>query len=338
MTNASALTDRLFTLLKIVVSVGLILFLFRRVPVTEVRQVVARANLWLILLAQAMYFLAISTGTFKWWVLLRAQDIHVPYPDLLGIMFVGLFFGNFLPTNVGGDVVRGFDLARYTSRAAEAAISVVVDRVVGLIAFMSMAVASALVVTYAAGQVSLQGVATAAITGLAVLVGTFALMLSRRLRKRVEKIFEWSLLAPFAPVYGRLSSALTAYRHSVTSLLAAYCISVTVLLISNFVNFTIAEALGGGIPLLYIFLFNPLIAFVLLVPISVGGLGINQSAYVFFYGLVGIAAKIVFPVSLVMQSVIYVASLPGGLLWLRKRRQSAEILPAGESPVGPTAT
>lgn len=330
--------DKLLNILKIAISIGLIVFLFQRVPAREVGQAISQASIWLLVLAQALYFLAIGTGTFKWWVLLRAQDIHVPYLDLLGIMFVGLFFGNFLPTNVGGDLVRGFDLARYTSRAAEAAISVVVDRVVGLIAFMSVAVGSALVAVYATGQVSLGGVVTAAVVGLMVLVASFALMLSRRLRKQAEKLFAWSLLAPFAPLYGRLSGALTAYRHSLRSLAVAYGISVAVLMISNLVNFAIAEALGGGIPLLYIFLFNPLIAFVLLVPISVGGLGVNQSAYVFFYGLVGITATVIFPVSLVMQSVIYVASLPGGLLWLRKRSRSAEMITTGEASVGPSAT
>jgi len=329
------LKDKVLTAAKIVVSVGLMWFLFRRVPVSDVGSVLSHANLWLLIVAQLLYFAAIATGTFKWWVLLRAQDIHVPYPRLLGIMFVGLFFGNFLPTNVGGDVVRGFDLARYTSRAAEATISVVVDRLVGLIAFMSVAVASALVATYATGQVQLQGVGIAAIVALGTLVGGFTVMLSRRLRRQVERLFRFRLLAPFAPLYGRLSGALTAYRHNLGTLAGAYCISVTVLMISNLVNFAIAEALGGGIPLLYIFLFNPLIAFVLIVPISVGGLGLNQSAYVFFYGLVGIAAAVIFPISIVMQSVIYIASLPGGILWLVKRGQKPEGNTPAEVPVEP---
>ena len=50
--------------------------------------------------------------------------------------FVGSFFNNFLPANVGGDVMRGFGLAQYTERSAEAAVSVIVDRIIGLVAFM----------------------------------------------------------------------------------------------------------------------------------------------------------------------------------------------------------
>jgi hypothetical protein len=97
--------------------------------------------------------------------------------------------------------------------------------------------------------------------------------------------------------------------------------------LSNFSIFVTAEALGGGVPLWSIFLFNPLIAFVLLIPISVGGLGLNQGAFVFFFGLVGISSEVVFPISLVMQFIIYLTSLPGGFLWWRSKQQKA---PAAE--------
>lgn len=285
----------------------------------KVGQAISSANIPLLLLALALYFLAISVGCLKWQVLLKAQGIDVPLASLLSYTFVGLFFGNFLPTNVGGDVVRGYDLARHTERAAEAAISVVVDRLVGLIAFMAMAVVAAVVATYAAGQVGLQRVVVAVLIALVAFGGGFAIILSHRLRTRVAQVFAWPLLSTFAPLYGRLSDALQAYRHNYLALLQGFFISALVLVISNFVNYLIVQALGGGISLLHIFLFNPLIAFVLLVPISVGGLGVNQSAYVFFFGLIGIPEVKSLSLSLIMQTIILLSSLPGGLLWWRKR-------------------
>ena len=74
-----------------------------------------------------------------------------------------------------------------------------------------------------------------------------------------------------------------------------------------------------------IFLFNPLIALVLMIPISIGGLGVNQTAYPFFYGLAGVPVAHALAVSLLMQAVIILGSLPGGVLWLvGKRQQPAE--------------
>ncbi len=311
--------ERVATATKVLVSLGLIVYLFRRVDLAEVGETLAKAQRGWLVAALFLYFGAIVLGCVKWNVLLRAQGIRVPFRDLLSYSFIGTFFSNFLPANVGGDVMRGYGLARHIARPAEAVVSVVVDRLVGFMAFMSSAVAAALAVVVTTGRADLEGLAVAAGGALLTLMLGFAVILSRRLRALAERAFRWRWLEPFAPIYGRLSEAVGAYRFRYAALATAYFISLGVLLLSNLVNYFLALSLGGGIPLLYIFLFNPLVAFVLLIPVSVGGLGVNQGAYVFFYGLVGVSARLALAVSLLMQMVIYVSSLPGGFLWWRGR-------------------
>jgi len=315
------LRDKLITVLKIVVSVGLIAYLLSRVRLDLVVEAMrsASANYLYLLLALALYFGAITVGAVKWQILLKAQRIRLPLGNLLSYTFVGLFFGNFLPTNVGGDLVRGYDLARDTSLPAEAAISVLVDRLVGLIAFVFAAVVVALLVVYLARQAALWQVVVLAAVALMGLCGGFALVLSDRLRAQVRRLFNLSLLSSLAPLYDKLSSALSAYRRSYGALAQAFFISILVLSIGSVVNYLIALALGGGISLLHIFLFTPLITFILLIPISMGGIGLNQSAYVFFFNLVGVPEEKSLAMSLIMQAIIIVASLPGGILWWRKR-------------------
>jgi uncharacterized protein (TIRG00374 family) len=323
------LKDRLITLLKVVVSLGLIAYLFIRIDLVQVGDALKSAN-YLYLIPAALLFLgAMSNAGLKWYILLRAQGIRAPFRAVLSYTYVGFFFNNFLPANVGGDVMRGYGLARYTERGAEAAVSVVVDRIVGLMAFMSSAVVAALVATILMDQENLKGVEVAAIIGLAAVAGGFAVILSRRVRGLVERLFAWKLLAPFAPIYSRLSEALNAYRHSYGALALAFCTSLLTLVLTNFTDYLIAQSLGGGIPLIYIFLFNPIIAFVLLVPISVGGLGVTQAVYPFFYGLVGVPNSLAFTVSLIKQLIIYATSLVGGVLWWRRRGG------AGEAPAQP---
>ena len=313
--------DRLIAVLKIAVSLILITYLLSRVGLHNVAEVIrsASANYLYLLVALAMYFGAITLGSVKWQILLKAQGISVPLGNLLSFTFAGLFFGNFLPTNVGGDFVRGYDLARHTLLPAETAISVVVDRMLGLIAFVFVAVVMALLVVYSAGQAALWQVAVVAAVVLLGLCAVFALMLSDRLRRQIRRLFGLALLSPLAPLYDRLSGALSAYRRSYGALALSFCISILVLTIGSLVNYLIALALGGGISLLHIFLFTPLITFVLLIPISLGGIGLNQSAYVFFFNLVGVPEEKSFAISLIMQAIIIVASLPGGILWWRKR-------------------
>jgi uncharacterized protein (TIRG00374 family) len=315
------LRDKLITALKIVVSLGLIAYLLSRVGIDEVVEAMrsASTNYLYLLVALAIYFGAIAVGSVKWQILLKAQGIKVPLGNLLSFTFVGLFFGNFLPTNVGGDLVRGYDLARHTLLPAETAVSVVVDRMLGLIAFIFVAVVMALLVVYTEGQVGLWEVAAAAGVALLALSGIFALMLSDRLRRQLRRLFNAPLLSSLAPLYDKLSTALSAYRRSYGALAIGFCISILVLTIGSVVNYLISLALGGGISLLHIFLFTPLITFVLLIPISIGGIGLNQSAYVFFFNLVGVSEQKSLAMSLIMQAIIIISSLPGGILWWRKR-------------------
>ncbi len=324
--------DKLIAALKVTVSLGLIGYLLSRVGTDKLVEVMssASANYLYLLVALLLYFGAIAVGSVKWQILLKAQGIGVPLGSLLSFTFVGLFFGNFLPTNVGGDLVRGYDLARHTLLPAETAISVLVDRMLGLIAFVFVAAVMALLVVYSEGQAALWEVAVVSALVLSALCALFALMLSGRLRAQIRRLFGIPFLSRLAPLYDRLSEALSAYRRSYAALGVCFCISVLVLTIGSVVNYLISLALGGGISLLHIFLFTPLITFVLLMPISLGGIGLNQSAYVFFFNLVGIPEQKSLAISLIMQAIIIISSLPGGLLWWRKR-SARQPEPAGRA-------
>ncbi len=92
---------------------------------------------------------------------------------------------------------------------------------------------------------------------------------------------------------------------------------------TTLVNWFLSQAMGGLMSLAAITLFNPLIALVLMIPVSIGGLGVNQTAYPFFYGLAGVPTGHALAVSLLMQAVIILGSLPGGVFWLRGRGKPA---------------
>lgn len=315
--------DRLLFLLKVLISLGLILFLFTRVDLSKLGQAVASANYPLLLLALLLYFGAMAVNVVKWQVLLRAQKIEVPLISLLTYYFVGLFFGNFVPTNVlGVDVARGYDLARYTERGAEAAVSVVVDRLIGLIAFLSAGAFMVVVAVFLVGRQDLRPLALLVTLLLLASLLLFAGLLSRRLRRKFQSLFRLPPFSKVEPLYAELSGAVQAYRHNFSALGFAFLLSLSALAISNLVNYLISLGLGTPLPLFYIFLFNPLVAFAPVLIPSLGGLGATQGAYDLFYSRLGrvVSPTGAFAVSVVMQVVIYLASLPGGFLWWRKRR------------------
>ncbi len=265
------------TIVRLAISLGLIalvLFLFRD-QLPAVARTLQSANLWLVGLGILLFWLAMTINSVKWWVLLRPSAVEVPFPELLNFTFVGFFFNNFLPANIGGDVMRGYGLARYTERGGVAAASVVLDRIIGLAAYMSVAVVAAFVTVVVTGRSELRVLgylAVVASLGLAVIAGV---LLSRRVRNLFGKLFTISLFRSFAPIWTSLSLAFEAYRSHARTLVLAYGVGLCGIASTVMVNYVLSLALGGGIPLLYIFLFTPLIAMVLIIPISIGGLGLE---------------------------------------------------------------
>jgi uncharacterized protein (TIRG00374 family) len=249
--------------------------------------------------------------------------VRVPFAAVLRFQFIGFFFNNILPANVGGDVMRGYGLARYTDRTADAAVSVVVDRIVGLTAYMATAAVAAIVAVSVTGHSELQGIEWIALLALAVLAAVLGSLLSRRLRRLMGLVFGWGPLKSLAPLWERVSEAFNRYRFRYAALAAAFGVALAGIACTTLVNWLISQAMGGLMPLTYILLFNPLIALVLILPISIGGIGLSQNAYAMFFGLVHVPEDHTLAVSLVINLIAILASLPGGLLWLQIRRHTA---------------
>ena len=309
-----------FTIVKITVSAGLIIYLLQGVHLDEMGRLIGGANPWLLLLSLGIYLSAITIGNLKWSILLREQQIRVPFGDLLAYTFAGLFFGNVLPTNVGGDLVRAYDLARHTGYVEQSAISVLIDRLVGLAAFLAAAAGMAVVATLVvAGNADLETIVFATVVVFALFIATFSLLLSRRAMRKLAFVFDYPFLSAFKPMAQRVFVALQVYRHSYRALAQGFVLSLGVVVLTALVQWLISQALGLGIHLFYFMLFNPLIAFVLLVPLSVNGIGLKEVAFVFFLGLVGVPQAAAFSLSLVFHAIIVLSSLPGGFVWFRER-------------------
>jgi uncharacterized protein (TIRG00374 family) len=256
----------------------------------------------------------------KWQGLVRAQGIRAPFGNLLTYLLVGLFFGNVLPSNVGGDVVRAYGLVRASGRAEAAAISVLVDRLMGLVAFLGAAVVMAVLaaVTLARGA-ELEQIEIATVIVAAIFILGSALMFSRRVSQRVKLIFA---LAPFQriqPIAQRVYHALQVYRHSYRALALNVALSACIVVVTTLVWYAVALALGLDVSVFYFFMFNPLIAFVLLIPISFNGLGPKEATAVFFFGLIGVPSEIALAMSLIFHLIVVLTSLPGGVLWWHER-------------------
>jgi uncharacterized protein (TIRG00374 family) len=318
-----SLRDKLFTALKVLISLGLIAYLFTRIDLAEVKTALASAHYLYLVLALVLYFVAIALNVYKWGYLLQAQGLAVPLINLLNHTFVGLFFANLPLSQVMGDIARGVDLARHTQgHGAEVAVSVLMDRLIGLASFLFASVVMLAFAVFSLGRTDLTSLWVTVLLVLLAFVIALAVLLSRRLRGLVEPLFKWQPLNRFTALYRNLSGAVQMYRSNIGALAVAFFIALLGVLTTNVVNFLAAESVQAAIPLLWVFVFNPLTPIAQFIPSIGSGLGVNQGVFVLLYSFIGgvTGQPQALAMSLVMQMIIYIASLPGGVLWWRTRK------------------
>ena len=330
--------DKLLNVLKVAISLGLVIFIFTRPEIRNVdwATVLAELRFWPWLLGLAIYFIAIGFNVLKWQYLLRTLDLHIPFPSLYRYNLVGLFFALLPLSMVGGDIARGWDLARHTEgRAAEVAVSVLVDRLVGLAGFLLASVLGLAAAVLVLGRPELGWLLA---TLGAVLLGfllALAALISQRLRGLVERLFNLGPLKRFLSLYQKLSDSVQGYRTHVGALFVALGIQLLTVLTTCVVNYLAAVATGTDAPLAWVLVLTPLTAFAPFLPSIASGLGWNQGVfYVLYVELAQLGgsnpeafAGSVLLMSLAMQAIIILSGLPGAALWWRKRELEPQSAP-----------
>ena len=322
--------DKLLNVVKVAISLGLIAYIFTRPTIRNVdwSTVLGELRLWPWLVGLAIYFVAIGFNVLKWQRLLQTLGVEVPYASLYRHNLVGLFFALLPLSMVGGDIARGWDLARHVEgQAAQVAISVLVDRLIGLAGFLLAAVLGMTAAVTLLGRPNLTWLLATLAVGLAVYGLAFAVLMSQRLRRLVERLFRLGPLERFLTLYQGLSDSVQVYRTHSRALLVALGIQLLTVLTTCVVNYLAAVAAGTDVPLAWVFVLTPLTAFAPFLPSIASGLGWNQGVFVVLYvelaqlgaGQPDAFAASVLVMSLAMQAIIIASSLPGAVLWWRRR-------------------
>ncbi|MHA1484999.1 MAG: lysylphosphatidylglycerol synthase transmembrane domain-containing protein, partial [Candidatus Thorarchaeota archaeon] len=124
---------RLYTIIKVGVTVCLMAFLLSRVNLAEIVEALKSASILYLVVAQVLLFSQVVVGAYRWQILLSPKGIRVPLRSLTAFYLVGSFFNRFLPTALGGDVMRGYELARRSGRGVDSATTVIMERILGLL-------------------------------------------------------------------------------------------------------------------------------------------------------------------------------------------------------------
>lgn len=296
------------TILKVLISAALLLWLVGRAGPRNIWGQLAGADLRLVGLALAGFLLGVAIRAYRWRSLLVISRQPVPLPRLTYLYLVGLFFDLFLPTGMGGDVVKAAELRRDT-RTSTAISTVVSERLMGLLGAALLALV-ALPFSPASITAALGGVAL--MTMLGILLVTWALLKPAWLAWLGRTL---PLLRPLAE--SRRARALQAAFAGLgwRGFLIALAISLPFALSNVVVYWLIGLALDVHLPFGYYLLASPFISLATLLP-SINTLGVREGAYQLVFVPLGVSPAQAIAMSLAFQGLRLVAGLLGGGLYL----------------------
>ncbi len=300
--------------IRLIVSVLVLAALFTQVSIQDVVDNLRRVPLAFVLFAWFYYALCQWISAYRWQLLLRAKDVRVSLSELFSFYMIGMFVNNFMPGSIGGDIVKSYYLFKRTRKLEITVVSVFLERFTGLLGLCFLAL-GALAIGY---RYLHSPMVVASVIGSAVILVLIVLMLWQ-LPKLAARIPIVSRLVPKRIIAsaGELYAALSSYRHHAPTIFVAIGIS-TILQLMFAAYYAIASiAMGIPIDLIYFLLFLPAVTLVSLIPLSLGGLGIRETAMVVLFGAAGIARADVVAVSLTIHIINTLLSLWGGVLLLR---------------------
>lgn len=130
---------------KIIIATALIAVLAWGVDWSQASQMATRISWWAIAVMVIIMVLELMLSTWKWSAALQMHGLRYPYGYLLRSVFIGFFLNNFLPTSIGGDAFRVYRTLPPDGFRSRAVSSILVDRITGLAALMTLGAVGAAV-------------------------------------------------------------------------------------------------------------------------------------------------------------------------------------------------
>ncbi len=318
---------RLHFFLRLSISIGICLFLFwwmkDRIAGTFTTLKMTNLRLFFIAFVVNLLGLMICSARFK--IVLFAQKIYFSLIEAIRLTFIGIFFNNFLPTSVGGDMVKGYYTSQKTGRTLESYSAVVADRFVGLLTFILIAVISLLLL----GKSIDSRIKYVILTILSTMILLMLILLNKTLLKKIDFLLNKVPFFRRKSRIERLTVILQNYKKNRRVLYNAIIFSLIAQVSYIITTYLLAKSLSLSIPLRMFFLFLPIISTLGMLP-SLNGLGIREGAYVYFFGSI-IRPENALALSFLWIAVLMGSSAIGAIIYISRgplRKRAAQTIEA----------
>ncbi len=280
---------------------------------TELWQTLKNPDWFWLCVCVLVGFLVNFSSAIKWWMLANAGGLKIGLLRTWAYYMVGMFYNLIMPTSVGGDVVRAYELGKYSNNRAMSLASVFVERYTGVVVLLLLSLVAVFInttefnvpiITYSllAFSAALAGLGWLAFDGRSL---TFFKKIFGGIHSLVDKIF--------AKVQ-KLHEAVLVYRKNKGALSWAFINSLVFYALAVLNVFTTAKVFNIDVDLHAIILATPVIMLLMNIPLSIGNHGIMEFAFTMTFELLGLGAILGLSTALLIRLKSFLDGAIGAIL------------------------
>lgn len=298
--------------LKLGTSAILLLIIFTRVDTAELIENIRLLDYRYAIFVPIFIIIHYFIGGVRWKMLLLSEDAEeVSTKYLINLYFIGSFFNNFMPTSVGGDVYKMYQLGRKIKNNAVGFSSTFMERFTGM--------ASLVLISYFGLIKTMDfwvGILPQEFQANSLWVFLFKFSLfSGFWIAAIIGFLSLNLLAKKFSIFRKIRDSLLVYKDAKKALFIAFLTSFLIQAVSILPQYFVFLALGLEVPFMFALFVLPVITFAGFFIPSLNGFGVQDALYMSFLGMVGVSASMALSASILYHFSRLLVSLIGGVLY-----------------------
>ena len=292
---------RIKFLVKFLFGIIILVYLFTKTSVQEFIHLLANANYKYYFWGVILYIIGQIISAKKWMILSQRLKFNYSFQRYLNLYFLGMFYNMFLPTNIGGDVIK---VAKMRDEQPEnikrGVISVLSDRITGVLV---------LFVFVSAGFMYYKDIQIINAIGIFIICSTILGILGFTCVMKNENIIP----EKYKNIHNLIS--LICEKKCVMKIIILSLIFHILLII---IHAFIAKMYNLNIPIMYYLLLYPITAIVASLPVSINGIGLKELVYVYMLKSFNIDNSTAILFAMTLNMIILFASLFGFIPYFSK--------------------
>ena len=308
------MSKRLSLFIRIAVSISLIMLLFwiMRDKFSDIISELSQTNLILFFTAFLMFCLNIVFLSLRLDWIMAGEGLKLPFRSLVELNFIGYFFNNFMPSAVGGDIVKAYYIGKHNKQKMKSYMSVFMDRYIGLLSFAAIAFIALLISWNFVKDPLIKKVVLFFFLGCLCFL---FVSLNRQAEKIISKLLKKFKFFNLGEKLHKVFLVVHDYRNKMPIIYKTFLVSIVAQVVYVFIVLILFNAIHTDVGFKNVLLIMPIVSVISMLP-SIGGLGLREGSIVALFGSITGNDK-AFSVGILLFALLLFVSIIGGIMYFR---------------------